>query len=811
MDDLALLDLLECPLCFERLDVTAKVLPCQHTFCKPCLRRLAASRTELRCPECRAPAPTGVEELPANLLLVRLLEGLRQGPGGPARAGSGRHAVPAAQDEARRTREARYSHPTQRRQTQARRNPLDGVPWARALYNYKGNVPGELNMKSGDIIILRRKVDENWYHGEANGSSGLVPASMVQVVNQLPQPLPLCRALYDFDIKGKDEEDSKDCLSFLKGDIITVIRRVDENWVEGKLGEKVGIFPLQFTEPNSAAAKLLEKRKGGGTAESRLRTGTGSLAEPSGGRRLSPGTPRSPLVPTAPSTQNRLAHPVQGPPDDRQPPDISPPTFLGSSNPALVAQVGEIHTEVNSSIPPQVSAAAPGERKASGELSPTIAMALINPQPLSASAESKQTSAQQLSISVCAVLYSYTPRRAEELELRKGEMVGVYGKFKEGWLRGLSLRTGKVGILPGNYVTPVLRTSARFLDPKSSLLSQNAVAGKRPATGKPQAAILPLDRVTTSGATRPAGQAPLVAMATPPVMSSPGTLRAAQQEGVQGRSSTRRPFHSAHRGPSLQGGLHSRVPAAAVVRPQQPQPSGGPLQMQGLACGPATQRIKHGLPENPIRPMCWVSEAAAPSAGDSLILEQRDVSPKEVPERQASVGPQSILVKPDAHKNNSDKPIKSVRFLTQEGSVAGTRTVSLPPGGQGSSNSQSVGPVLEAWASQGPMVHLATGSMLMDGSATALKKSTAYDSAAVDGILPSLKPASSSASQPNACRHRVVMPYTAQSDAELHLREGELVLVQRPRQDGRVLVTQEKSGKTGLFQSGVMEALEKLS
>lgn len=60
----------------------------------------------------------------------------------------------------------------------------------------------------------------------------------------------------------------------------------------------------------------------------------------------------------------------------------------------------------------------------------------------------------------CAVLYSYKPRQPEELELRKGEMVGVYGKFKEGWLRGLSLRTGKVGILPSNYISPVLRWEA---------------------------------------------------------------------------------------------------------------------------------------------------------------------------------------------------------------------------------------------------------------------------------------------------------------------------------------------------------------
>lgn len=63
----------------------------------------------------------------------------------------------------------------------------------------------------------------------------------------------------------------------------------------------------------------------------------------------------------------------------------------------------------------------------------------------------------------CAVLYSYNPRRPEELELKKGEMVGVYGKFKEGWLRGLSLRTGRVGILPSNYISPVLRSDAGML------------------------------------------------------------------------------------------------------------------------------------------------------------------------------------------------------------------------------------------------------------------------------------------------------------------------------------------------------------
>lgn len=83
MDDLALLDLLECPLCLEPLDETAKVLPCQHTFCMPCLQRQESSRATLRCPECRSPVAGAVEELPTNLLLLRLLEGIQHGPVGP--------------------------------------------------------------------------------------------------------------------------------------------------------------------------------------------------------------------------------------------------------------------------------------------------------------------------------------------------------------------------------------------------------------------------------------------------------------------------------------------------------------------------------------------------------------------------------------------------------------------------------------------------------------------------------------------------------------------------------------------------------
>ncbi|KAI2660967.1 E3 ubiquitin-protein ligase SH3RF3 [Labeo rohita] len=89
MDESSLLDLLECSVCLERLDTSAKVLPCQHTFCRRCLENIVSSRHELRCPECRILVDCAVDDLPANILLVRLLDGIKQRP----RNGGGRPSL----------------------------------------------------------------------------------------------------------------------------------------------------------------------------------------------------------------------------------------------------------------------------------------------------------------------------------------------------------------------------------------------------------------------------------------------------------------------------------------------------------------------------------------------------------------------------------------------------------------------------------------------------------------------------------------------------------------------------------------------
>lgn len=40
----------------------------------------------------------------------------------------------------------------------------------------------------------------------------------------------------------------------VQDEVLTVIRRVDENWAEGMLGDKIGIFPILYVEVNTHTA-----------------------------------------------------------------------------------------------------------------------------------------------------------------------------------------------------------------------------------------------------------------------------------------------------------------------------------------------------------------------------------------------------------------------------------------------------------------------------------------------------------------------------------------------------------------------------
>ncbi|XP_004696752.1 E3 ubiquitin-protein ligase SH3RF2 [Echinops telfairi] len=648
MDDLTLLDLLECPVCFEKLDVTAKVLPCQHTFCKPCLQRIFKARKELRCPECRTLVFCSIDALPANLLLVRLLDGVRAGQS-LGRGGSFRRPGVLTSPESRKSR----THPRGLQSSPFRLVPnikfhMDGVPRAKALCNYRGQSPGDLRFNKGDVVLLRRQLDENWYQGEINGVSGIFPVNSVQVIKQLPQPPPLCRALYNFDLRNRDRSENQDCLTFLKDDIITVISRVDENWAEGKLGDKVGIFPILFVEPNLTARHLLEKNKG----RQLSRTKTLSLGSPSprgkatnsptlqrgpGSRRKGPGQFS---ITTALNTLNRMVYSPSG----RQMVEISTPVLISSSNPSVINQHME-KAEVSPSSAGQVSTYHPVPA------SPGHSTAVVN----------LPNSQQHLSTNMFVALHSYSAHGPDELDLQKGEGIRVLGKFQDGWLRGVSLVTGRVGVFPNNYVIPIFRKTSSFPESRSpglyatwtlstsSVSSQGSISEGDPRQSRPFKTVF-----------------------VPTAIVNP--LRSTASPATVGQGSLRKGRNSMRKNGSLQRSSQSGIPTLVVgslrrsptmvVRPQQFQF----YQPPGVPSAPSAMVVELGptaAPTGEPAPVCMSrgNDTRAHSAASSLIMEGKEARVKsEPPPKPPASAPPSILVKPENSRNGSEKQVKTVRF-----------------------------------------------------------------------------------------------------------------------------------------------------
>lgn len=54
-------------------------------------------------------------------------------------------------------------------------------------------------------------------------------------------------------------------------------------------------------------------------------------------------------------------------------------------------------------------------------------------------------------------------------------------------------------------------------------------------------------------------------------------------------------------------------------------------------------------------------------------------------------------------------------------------------------------------------------------------------------------------------RYRVVVPYPPQSEAEIELREGDVVFVHKKREDGWYKGTLQRTGQTGLFPGSFVE------
>ncbi|KAM9192065.1 E3 ubiquitin-protein ligase SH3RF1 [Dugong dugon] len=877
MDESALLDLLECPVCLERLDASAKVLPCQHTFCKRCLLGIVGSRNELRCPECRTLVGSSVEELPSNILLVRLLDGIKQRPWKPGPAGgSGTNctsALRALNSSVANcsSKDLPNSQGGQQPRVQAWSPPVRGIPQlpcAKALYNYEGKEPGDLKFSKGDIIILRRQVDENWYHGEVNGIHGFFPTNFVQIIKPLPQPPPQCKALYDFEVK--DKEADKDCLPFAKDDVLTVIRRVDENWAEGMLADKIGIFPISYVEFNSAAKQLIEWDKPpvpGVDAGECTSAAAQSSAAPKHGDTKKNTKKRHSF--TSLTMANKSCQASQ----NRHSMEISPPVLISSSNPTAAARISEL-SGLSCSAPSQVHISTTGlivtpppsspvttgptftfppdapYQAALGTVNPPLppppplAAAVTSPppgasgpgpRPAAGSADQMAHLRPQARPSVYVAIYPYSPRKEDELELRKGEMFLVFERCQDGWFKGTSMHTSKIGVFPGNYVAPVTRAVSNASQAKVPV-STASQTSRGPTIVSPSPAGAPTQKLQGNG-----------------VAGSPSVVPTAVLPAAHIQTSTQAKVLLHMTGQMTVNQARSAVRTVTAHSQERPTAAVTPIQVQNAAClGPASVGLPHHplasqQPQPPLAgPAAHVAAvsvgragvplacaAAASLTSTSLTTASLEAEPSgrtvsilpglpTSPDSASSACGNSAATRPD---KDSKKEKKGLLKLLSGASAKRKPRVSPPAsptlevelGTAGELPLQgAVGPELPLGG-----VHGRAGSCPADGegpaaAATALaqdalqRKASSLDSA-VPIAPPPRQPCSSlgpvmSEPRPVVCeRHRVVVSYPPQSEAELELKEGDIVFVHKKREDGWFKGTLQRNGKTGLFPGSFVE------
>ncbi|XP_066429532.1 sorbin and SH3 domain-containing protein 2 isoform X3 [Eleutherodactylus coqui] len=128
---------------------------------------------------------------------------------------------------------------------------------ARAVYDFKAQTPKELSFKKGDTVYILRKIDKNWYEGEHHGRVGILPISYVEKISPTEKSQPLrppppaqVREIGEAIAKYNFTADTNVELTLRKGERITLLKKVDKNWFEGKIPgtNRQGIFPVSYVE-----------------------------------------------------------------------------------------------------------------------------------------------------------------------------------------------------------------------------------------------------------------------------------------------------------------------------------------------------------------------------------------------------------------------------------------------------------------------------------------------------------------------------------------------------------------------------------
>ncbi|MGH0144104.1 UNVERIFIED_CONTAM: hypothetical protein FKN15_063011 [Acipenser sinensis] len=377
------------------------------------------------------------------------------------------------------------------------------LPCGKALYNYEGKEPGDLKFNKGDIIILRRKVDENWYHGELNGSHGFLPASYIHCIKPLLQTPPQGKALYDFEVKDKDQD--KDCLTFTKdsssfagtstiagvppriaaasgdqgtavkvqlplniylalyaykpqktdelelrkGEMYRVTEKCQDGWFKGtslRTGMS-GVFPGNYVTPVSSdvvqSAGLTQKFSQTLKQDLNPISGNGKKEKKGGLLKLLSG---------ASAKKKSRSSPSVSPTHEPQPQAAAEAPIQGAMGPEVSSVLN--HGRAGSCpIESEMQGAMGIEplHKKSGSLDLNFSVSPPARQPCS-SMVALRPEPKPLSRERYRVIVPYPPQSEAEIELKEGDVVFVLKKREDGWYKGTLQRSGRTGLFPGSFV-----------------------------------------------------------------------------------------------------------------------------------------------------------------------------------------------------------------------------------------------------------------------------------------------------------------------------------------------------------------------
>uniref|UniRef100_A0A2K5RDY6 Sorbin and SH3 domain containing 1 n=1 Tax=Cebus imitator TaxID=2715852 RepID=A0A2K5RDY6_CEBIM len=127
---------------------------------------------------------------------------------------------------------------------------------ARAKFDFKAQTLKELPLQKGDIVYIYKQIDQNWYEGEHHGRVGIFPRTYIELLPpaEKAQPKKLTpvqvleygEAIAKYNFNGDTQVE----MSFRKGERITLLRQVDENWYEGRIPgtSRQGIFPITYVD-----------------------------------------------------------------------------------------------------------------------------------------------------------------------------------------------------------------------------------------------------------------------------------------------------------------------------------------------------------------------------------------------------------------------------------------------------------------------------------------------------------------------------------------------------------------------------------